>query len=216
MRPPPPPANGWSATATAHRGHNGRIVRFQCPANGSLRSVWGTGLYTDDSSVCSAAVHAGVITRVGGGVVRIEIQPGSASYAASTHNGVTSGRWGRWSGSFTIAGSALPPPPIQMPRPGQITWVTNAVRHRGRLGALLTLHCPANGNLAGSVWGDGVYTDDSSICVAAVHAGRITPAAGGTVTIEIHPGQVAYPGARRNGVLSRRWGKWHGSFVFVN
>lgn len=216
FRPMPPPNPGWTTTATAHRGHNGRIVRFHCPANGRLGSVWGTGLYTDDSSVCTAAVHAGVITRARGGAVRIEIRPGAPGYAASSHNGVTSGRWGRWSGSFVILGGKLAPPPLRPNRPGQITWSANATSHRARPGSVVTVWCPAHGRLTAPVWGDGVYTDDSAICVAAVHAGRITAAAGGAVTIEILPGQTGYPAATHHGVQSRRWGKWRGSFVFVN
>ena len=61
---------------------------------------WGT--YTDDSSVCSAAVQAGLITLANGGNVTIEIQPGANSYTGSTKNGITSSDYGPWSGSNTF------------------------------------------------------------------------------------------------------------------
>ncbi|WP_442942330.1 LCCL domain-containing protein [Nostoc sp.] len=60
-----------------------------------------------------------------------------------------------------------------------------------------------------------VYTDDSSICNAAVHAGLITTRNGGQVRIRICPGAVSYYGTTRNGVNSRNYGSWGGSFIFV-
>ncbi|WP_068279579.1 LCCL domain-containing protein [Aldersonia kunmingensis] len=95
----------WSADAQQYRGQDGGRASFACPPNGSLDTVWGSGYYTDDSSVCNAAVHAGVITREAGGTVIIEISPGMSSYQGSTANGVTSLDWGSWGGSFQVAGS---------------------------------------------------------------------------------------------------------------
>jgi len=206
----------WTRSAAAMRGSNGQVASFVCPANGRVGSVWGTHLYTDDSSICSAAVHAGVITATSGGVVNIEIRSGAASYAPSTHNGVRSQKWARWQGSFIVHGSTLPSgtntPPTQ---PGTISWSDNATRHRGSNGKTVTVFCPANGRLRAAVWGDGTYTDDSSICAAAVHAGRITLRAGGSVTLLIRPGLKRYPAVQRNGVNSNRWAAWTGSFVFT-
>ena len=64
--------------------------------------MWGTDTYTDDSSVCIAAVHAGLITEDEGGRVVIEIAPGEESYTGSEANGITSTDYGSWSGSFTF------------------------------------------------------------------------------------------------------------------
>jgi LCCL domain-containing protein/PAN domain-containing protein len=94
-----------------------------------------------------------------------------------------------------------------------INWGTN-VRGQGQSGQQFTYVCPANGSPA-SVWGTDIYTDDSSICTAAVHAGLITFAAGGTVAIEIRPGQPSYTGSVRNGVSSSSYGSWGSSYVFV-
>src|SRR5690606_9170703 len=102
-----------------------------CPAGGRLGSVWGTGLYTDDSSICTAAVHAGVIDVINGGPVDIEIRPGAGAYVASRHNGVTSSRWARWSGSFIIHGAQLSTPPAVPAQPNTISWTQNATSHRG-------------------------------------------------------------------------------------
>ena len=81
-------------TASDHRGEVDTQYDYECPAPGSLNTVWGTEIYTDDSSVCSAAVHAGLITLEDGGTVTIEMRPGEASYTSTAANGVTSAEWG--------------------------------------------------------------------------------------------------------------------------
>jgi hypothetical protein len=90
----------WTDDASEYRGRNGSQFQYRCPAGGTASAVWGTDVYTDDSSVCTAAVHAGRITFAQGGVVTFEIRPGQSSYAASTRNGVASGPWDQWVGSF--------------------------------------------------------------------------------------------------------------------
>lgn len=97
-------AEAWSATL----GSLGGEERFahECPAGGSLGRVWGgDGGYTDDSSICTAAVHAGLITVERGGVVQVTPTEGRDRYAASTtRNGVTTIDWDRpWGGSFTLS-----------------------------------------------------------------------------------------------------------------
>jgi hypothetical protein len=92
----------WQLNAAGFRGKDGRLVAFACPPDGELRTVWGTDVYTDDSSVCSAAVHAGLISVEDGGRVVVEIAPGEESYEGSERNGVTSTDYGPWDGSFTF------------------------------------------------------------------------------------------------------------------
>ena len=92
----------WQLTASDYRGEVDTQYDYECPGPGFLYSVWGTDIYTDDSSVCSAAVHAGLITLDAGGNVTIEMRAGEASYPASEANGVTSGEWGQWHASFVF------------------------------------------------------------------------------------------------------------------
>ncbi len=92
----------WDLNAAQYRGEDGKRIAFLCPPDGELGSVWGTDTYTDDSSVCSAAVHAGLINPVGGGRVVIEIAPGEEAYEGSEASGVTSQDYGPWGGSFTF------------------------------------------------------------------------------------------------------------------
>ncbi|MEE2041364.1 LCCL domain-containing protein [Nocardiopsis sp. CT-R113] len=88
--------------------------------------------------------------------------------------------------------------------------------YRGRNHESFTYVLPPGGDAGeGSVWGDGVYSDDSSVGLAAVHAGLITLKDGGRVTFTIRPGRASYPAATRHGIRSSRRGEWPGSFQFL-
>ena len=84
------------------RGKNGQKFVYICPSNITFESVWGTDVYTDDSRICSAAVHFGKITQGAGGAVTIEIAAGLSSYAGSVRNGVSSANWDSWPGSYVF------------------------------------------------------------------------------------------------------------------
>jgi len=87
--------------ADIYRGKNGQQFTIEFPPGGVISSrLWGTDLYTDDSNIATAAVHAGLISTEYGGVVVIEIKPGASSYEGSSRYGVSSGNWGSFSGSF--------------------------------------------------------------------------------------------------------------------
>src|SRR5262245_19802711 len=50
----------------------GMVIEFSCPGGGQTgATVWGTDLYTDDSAICAAAVHAGKIGTYSGGSVSV-------------------------------------------------------------------------------------------------------------------------------------------------
>ncbi|MHC5670501.1 MAG: LCCL domain-containing protein [Nostoc sp.] len=70
----------WNSTASNLRGQLNQDFTFICPPNASIFKVWGTDVYTDDSSICNAAVYAGLITTRNGGQVTIRIRPGAGSY----------------------------------------------------------------------------------------------------------------------------------------
>jgi len=81
-------------------------------------------------------------------------------------------------------------------------------------GTVIDFSCPAGGNTSATVWGTGLYTDDSAICPAAVHAGRITAYSGGTATIRVEAGQSSYTGTTSNGVTTLSFASWPRSFTF--
>jgi hypothetical protein len=66
----------------------------------------------------------------------------------------------------------------------------------------------------GTVWGTEIYTTDSSVCAAAVHAGAI-PASGGEIRAKAAAGCASYPGSKRNGISTNSWGAYGTSFHFV-
>ena len=76
--------------------------RFECPPDGSESAIWGNDIYTADSSICTAAVHAGVITFEKGGTVTIEFRPGRQIYGSTERNGVTSHTFGEYPRSFVF------------------------------------------------------------------------------------------------------------------
>lgn len=63
--------------------------------------IWGSDVYTTDSLVCRAAIHAGV-TGSEGGVVAVVLEPGRASYEGSTRNGISTAPYGRYKRSFRL------------------------------------------------------------------------------------------------------------------
>ncbi|KAA0234891.1 MAG: hypothetical protein EDR02_07590 [Actinobacteria bacterium] len=92
----------WELTAVPYRDRVGETVEIECPPDGEPTTIWGTGTYTDDSSICTAAVHAGLITLEDGGDVSIEVTEGEESYEGSEANGITSTDYGAWDGSFVF------------------------------------------------------------------------------------------------------------------
>lgn len=79
----------------------------------------------------------------------------------------------------------------------------NDARFRGDAGSVYLVNCPANCKKEkGSLWGLGLYTLDSSICQAGVHAGIINDEKGGTFAYTKIWGQNYYIGNTRNGISS--------------
>jgi hypothetical protein len=94
----------WYTDASDYINEVGLKIKFKLPPNedGFSGAVWGTDVYTYDSSIGAAAVHAGVITLDKGGEVTIEIMEGSDSYTGSSMNGITTSDWGPYDYSFKI------------------------------------------------------------------------------------------------------------------
>ncbi|WP_068296162.1 LCCL domain-containing protein [Pararhodobacter sp. CCB-MM2] len=194
----PAPAN-----LTSYRDRVGQTFTFT--VTGTDRgSVWGTGVYTDDSAVAAAAVHAGAIGSGQTGDVQVTILPGQQSYAGSAANGVTSSNYGTWSGSYQFI---LPQAAAAEAAPANLTG------YRDRVGQTVTFS--VTGSDRGSVWGSGIYTDDSALAVAAVHAGLVGVGETTEVQVQILPGQQSYSGSNANGINTSNYGVWSGSFSFV-
>jgi hypothetical protein len=96
MRPLPDPGMLY-----AYNNSVGREFYFRVTGN-NQRTVWGTDIYTTDSGLASAAVHAGVLKLGQTGVVKVTILPGQFSYQASARNGVASSSWNNFPTSFKV------------------------------------------------------------------------------------------------------------------
>jgi len=110
------PASG-NLTGLRDRVGQSVSIRVTGAASGP---VWGSDIYTDDSSVARAAVHAGLLQVGETGVVTVTILPGQSSYAASQRHGVNSSSYGAWSGSYRFDGR-VDPDSRREPAPGAVS-----------------------------------------------------------------------------------------------
>lgn len=72
-----------------------------CGPNSGGGSVWGSGPFTADSDICTAAKFEGVIDAQGGSVTVLAVE-GLQSYFGQSANGVTTQSWGAYQQSFTF------------------------------------------------------------------------------------------------------------------
>ena len=79
--------------------------------------VWGSGSYTDDSDLGTAAVHAGLLKPGEAGFVTVTLEGGKAAYESSTQNGVTSRPYRSWEAGFRLS-RFQPIVDLQRQRPG--------------------------------------------------------------------------------------------------
>jgi hypothetical protein len=247
---PPPGGGGMAAggvievgctyNGTQLPGDIGSTFQISCPAGcEAAGGLWGTDVYTADSGICRASIHAGLISPAGG-VVSVRLEPGRLAYRGSTRNGTSSGDYGQYPKSYVLgpgAGQAAAPPPAGYPpqpgyppapaypppQPAPAAYAPprqpaieagcsyNGTQIRGEVGTTVLVNCPPNCSNAGGLWGTDVYTADSGICRAAVHAGIITDA-GGNVFVTLDPGRPAYRGSVRNGTRSGDYGQYPKSY----
>jgi hypothetical protein len=64
------------------------------------------------------------------------------------------------------------------------------------------------GALEGQVWGTDVYTRDSALGVAAVHAGLVKPGQSAVLRVSVVPALESYVGSTRNGVTTSDYGSF--------
>ncbi|MBV5312422.1 MAG: hypothetical protein JZU47_03940, partial [Prolixibacteraceae bacterium] len=204
---------------TAYRAQLGQTFSFRIRGH-DAGTVWGgaNGIYTDDSSLGKAAVHAGLLRIGEERVVTVTILGGQSSYTGNSQNGVTSINYGSFQFSFRFVTTGATTPVVTptalggtvLPDPGNLT------AYRSRIGQTFSFR--VKGTDAGSVWGgiNGPYTDDSSLGKAAVHASLLKIGEEGIISVTILGGQPSYTGNIQNGITSLNYGSYQGSFRFVN
>lgn len=75
-----------------------------------------------------------------------------------------------------------------------------------------TYYFRVTGDTNGMLWGTDVYTGDSSIATAAVHAGLVQPGESAVVKITVERPLSHYHGSERNGVTSRDFGHYETAY----
>lgn len=71
-----------------------------------------------------------------------------------------------------------------------------------------TYYFRLTGDALGQVWGTDVYTGDSALSPAAVHAGALMPGESGVVRVTVVKPLKKYQGSDRNGVISSSFGAY--------
>ena len=75
-----------------------------------------------------------------------------------------------------------------------------------------TYYFRVTGEATGPLWGTDVYTGDSAIAVAAVHAGLVKPGASAIVKVTVESPLPRYAGSLQNGVTSHEFGPYGTAF----
>lgn len=107
------PEIGWKSRLSSmgldQAKNIGKTYDFYCqaaPEELPQAPIWGTNTYTSNSSICSTAVHSGMISKAGG-IVSIELIEGQEFYTGSTKNEVISNDHAGTNLSFTFIGEAI-------------------------------------------------------------------------------------------------------------
>ena len=135
----------WETTANSLSSTDIHVFTLNCPAGGAFHSVWGSDIYTTDSSICTAAVHSGLITFERGGTVTIELKKGRNIYGASERNGVTTSAYGSWPLSFVFQTPDTDAVVRAAEDATPILWNTSATTFGITNGQTFKFLCPAGG-----------------------------------------------------------------------
>jgi hypothetical protein len=92
----------------------------------------------------------------------------------------------------------------------RVNFGPNLMGLRNRVGE--SFEYEVTGGTQGTIWGDGIYTDDSELSVTVVHAGLLRVGERGRVRVTVLPAQQQYQAASRNGVTSQSYRAWEGSY----
>lgn len=167
--------------------------------------LYGTETYTDDSPICAAAIHAGVVKPGVAAAVTIIPGNGEMKFQGSVQNGIESQDYERWGFWYRFAPDGTL---------AEITWATAWRFMPPEFEGPVELLCPPGGDAGkGLAYGTDVYTTESKIRIAAVHTGAISAGNGGPVIVVRAPGQDGFKGSEQNGVASRNAGGSRDAFT---
>ncbi|XP_077952018.1 cysteine-rich secretory protein LCCL domain-containing 1 isoform X1 [Gasterosteus aculeatus] len=174
--------------------------RYECPAGclDAKGKVVGTVYYEMQSSVCRAGLHAGVIDN-DGGWMDVTRQGRKDFFIKSNKNGVQS--LGKYlsANSFTVSRVTVKAITCET-TVAQMCSYQKPTKHCPRL------YCPRNcleeNPHISRVIGTRIYSDKSSICRAAVHAGVVRNDVGGYIDVMPVDKRKHYIASYQNGIFS--------------
>jgi LCCL domain len=106
-----------------------------------------------------------------------------------------------------IPKAAQPEPEDALPDPGNLT------AYHGRIGQTIAFR--VTGMARGTIWGTDVYTTDSSLAMAAVHAGALKMGETGVVRVKMIASPAMFTGSARNGVASQPYGRYPAAYQIL-
>uniref|UniRef100_A0A8C7Z060 Cysteine rich secretory protein LCCL domain containing 1 n=1 Tax=Oryzias sinensis TaxID=183150 RepID=A0A8C7Z060_9TELE len=177
--------------------------RYECPAGclDATGKVVGTVYYEMHSSVCRAGLHAGVIDNEGGWL-DVTRQGRKDFFIQSNKNSVQSLGKYQSANSFTVSKVAVKAITCET-TVAQLCPYEKPATHCPRL------YCPRNcledNPRISRVIGTKIYSDKSSICRAAVHAGVIRNHSGGYIDVMPMEKRRHYTASNQNGIFSERY-----------
>jgi len=206
---------GCTFTGSDIKGEPGSPHQLACPAGcDKAVSVFGTDVYTSDTPVCAAAMHAGVMSERGGEVT-VVLEPGRPAYRGTKRNGVASRDWGTYRASYRFEGPRVVRAEPEAPRAPVLVDAGCTFEGKEIQGEPSSLHrvsCPSGCKAEHGIWGTDTYSGHSRVCLAAIHAGLSSDERGGEFTLILGDKWPAFRGSKRNGVESHDWGEYHVSF----
>lgn len=168
--------------------HHNKDIDFLEVEGAADGHVCGTGPYRDDSDLAVAAVHSGLLKPGEVKFIGVRFLPGPSALEGRTANGIEADGGHSPVGRYEILGAGI--------REDQFYTLRDHPESRSEIFL-------AQGNNINVVYGDGIYSSDSHIGMAAVHSGLLKDGEFGFVRVEMLPGQPRYPASTRNGVTTK-------------
>jgi len=201
-------------TTTARELFNGKIKvgdqqRVKCPSGCQKDLIYGTIVYSFDSSICVSGIHSGIMKIGQPKMILVSALPGMSFYQGTNQYGVQSTSIDKCDYSFNIQEA---PDVISV----ECETTGNLKEFSGTLGTKYLVKCPSNcSKIAHNVFGSNLYSGDSSICQSAIHAGAMNDR-GGEVQFVIEAGQKLYFGLKAFGIDSKERDSYVKSIKFIN
>jgi hypothetical protein len=192
-------------------GSSGKFFRVHCPVcTTENANVYGTGVYHPRSSICKASMHIGLIKPGQQSDLLVEITgPKNFFLGSQGIDKSSSTSIGKSEKSFVVK---------QAQAHKKISCETTAAQdvfQAGNTGKKFVVDCPKDCSKSKNslIFGSEIYSDNSSICLAAIHYGILTDK-GGEIEFMIEGEQSSFKSTKGFGITSKSKDSYIRSFRF--